>query len=55
MGFRTEVEPDALAADARIATRAMRDNAAHTERLRSALPRHRDLLRKIVDHGLQPV
>lgn len=55
MGFRTEVEPEALAVDARLAERAMRENAAQTERLRAGLPRHRDLIRKIKEHGLQPV
>jgi alpha-N-arabinofuranosidase len=29
--------------------------AAQTERLRASLPRHRDLIRKIVEHGLRPV
>ena len=33
----------------------MRENAVQTERLRAGLPRHRDLIRKIVEHGLQPV
>jgi tryptophan halogenase len=55
MGFRTEVDPGVLSAEARAAEQAMRENAAHTERLRAGLPRHRDLLRKIVEHGLQPV
>lgn len=55
MGFRTEVEPDALAGNARNAERAMRENIAQTERLRTGLPRHRDLIRKIVEQGLQPV
>jgi tryptophan halogenase len=55
MGFRTEVEPDALAGDAKLAERAMRDNVIQTERLRAGLPRHRDLIRKVVEHGLQPV
>jgi len=55
MGFRTEVEAEALAGDARLAERAMRENAAQTERLRAGLPRHRDLIRKIQEHGLQPV
>ena len=55
MGFRTEVEPEALAGDAKLAERAMRDNAIQTERLRAGLPRHRDLIRKVVEHGLQPV
>ncbi len=55
MGFRTAVEPAMVAADARLAERAMRENLAQTERLRAGLPRHRDLIRKIVEHGLQPV
>jgi tryptophan 7-halogenase len=55
MGFRTEVEPDALTGEAAGAERAMRENAAQTERLRVGLPRHRDLIRKIHEHGLQRV
>ncbi|HVY81553.1 MAG TPA: tryptophan halogenase family protein [Steroidobacteraceae bacterium] len=55
MGFRTEVEPEALAGDAAAAARAMRENVAQTERLRVGLPRHRDLIRKIHEQGLQPV
>src|SRR5690242_9283466 len=50
MGFRTEVEPEALAGDAKLAERAMRDNVIQTERLRAGLPRHRDLIRKVVEH-----
>jgi tryptophan halogenase len=55
MGFRTEVDPAALSAETKAAEQAMRENAVHTERLRAGLPRHRDLIRKIVEHGLQPV
>jgi tryptophan halogenase len=55
MGFRTQVEPAALAGDARNAERALRENAIQTERLRAGLPRHRDLIRKIVEHGMQAV
>ncbi|RIA37452.1 tryptophan halogenase [Hephaestia caeni] len=55
MGYGTEVEPDAVAGDARMAERAMRENMRQTERLRAGLPRHRDLIRKIHEHGLQPV
>ncbi|HEU4625448.1 MAG TPA: tryptophan halogenase family protein [Steroidobacteraceae bacterium] len=55
MGFRTEVEPEALAGDAAAAARAMRENMMQTERLRVGLPRHRDLIRKIHEQGLQPV
>jgi tryptophan halogenase len=55
MGFRTQVEPQALSGDAKQAERAMRENAVQTERLRAGLPRHRELIRKIVDHGMQAV
>jgi len=55
MGFRTEVEPDAVAGEARAAERAMRENAVHTERMRAGLPRHRDLIRKIHEHGMQAI
>lgn len=55
MGFRTEVEPEALGGDARLAERAMRENAAQTEKLRAGLPKHRDLINRIVERGLQPV
>lgn len=55
MGFRTEVEPDALQDQVREARRALHENARQTERLRAGLPRHRDLIDRIVQHGLQPV
>jgi tryptophan halogenase len=55
MGYRTEVEPAAIAPDAKLAERAMRENATQTERLRAGLPRHRELIRKIVEHGLSTV
>ena len=55
MGFRTQVEASALAGEAMNAERAMRENAVQTERLRAGLPRHRDLIRKITEHGLQTV
>jgi len=55
MRFRTEVEPDIVAGNAKLAERAMRDNMVSTERLRSGLPRHRELIRKVVEIGLQQV
>nr|WP_298728582.1 tryptophan halogenase family protein [uncultured Steroidobacter sp.] len=55
MGFRTELEPEIVAGSASAAERAMRENAAQIDKLRTGLPRHRDLIRKIVQHGLQPV
>src|SRR3546814_13066762 len=42
MGYGTEVEPDAVAGDARMAERAMRENMRQTERLPAGLPRPRD-------------
>jgi tryptophan halogenase len=55
MNFRTEVPPDMLSAGAQAAQRAMRENANLTDRLRTGLPRHRDLLRRIVEQGLPRV
>jgi tryptophan halogenase len=55
MGFRTEVDPAVLGGDASVAERALRENAMQTEKLRTKLPRHRDLIRKIVEHGMQAV
>jgi tryptophan halogenase len=55
MDFRSEVAPDAIAAEAKLAERAMRENAVLTEKLRQGLPRHRELIRKIYEHGLSPV
>jgi tryptophan 7-halogenase len=55
MDFRTEVDPAVLGADERMAERALRENRARTEGLRQRLPRHRDLIRKIVEYGMQPV
>lgn len=55
MGFETEVEKEALPAEARMADRAWRENAKYTEQLKNSLPRHRDLLAKVAQFGLQPV
>jgi tryptophan halogenase len=55
MGFRTKVEPESLSAETQLAERALRENSAQTERLCSGLPRHRDLINKIREHGLQPI
>jgi tryptophan halogenase len=55
MGFRTEVERESLEGDAKLAQRYRRENKEQTDRLRTGLPRHRDLIEKIVEHGLQPV
>lgn len=55
MGFRTGVERAALGGEAALAERAMRENRAQTEKLCNGLPRHRELIEKIREHGLQPV
>jgi tryptophan halogenase len=55
MRFRTEVEPDIVSGNAKLAERAMRDNMVNTERLRAGLPRHRELIRKVVEVGMQQV
>jgi tryptophan halogenase len=55
MGFRTEVDRHELAADELTARQLRSENAAATRKLRAHLPRHRDLLHKIREHGFQPV
>ena len=55
MGFRSEIQPGALAGEAKAAGRAFHENNARTQRLRSTLPKHRDLIRQIVSQGLQPI
>ena len=55
MGFRTEVDPlDNTGTQAK-AARLVSDNRALTRQMASQLPRNRDLLRKIYDHGLQRI
>jgi len=55
MDFRTEVDPAMVAADERMAERALRENRARIDGLSLRLPRHRELIRKIVEYGMQPV
>jgi len=55
MGFRTEVLPMDNAGTEALAARLVNENIATTRRMRSQLPKNRDLLRKIYDHGLQPI
>lgn len=55
MGYRTETPRGANDADAELARRAWRENRTQTARLTEGLPRHRELLEKIVQHGMQPV
>jgi tryptophan 7-halogenase len=55
MGFRTEVGPlDHLDTEP-LASRLLNENLALTRRMRSQLPKNRELIRKIRDHGLQPI
>src|SRR5580693_6180544 len=55
MGFRTEVGPMDNADTESTAARLLRENAAMTKQLRSQLPKNRDLLREIHEHGLQRI
>ena len=55
MGFASQVQPGTLDRDAKLAERAFRENAARTQKLRATLPAHRDLIRRIVTHGMQAI
>jgi hypothetical protein len=59
MGFRTQVEPSALAGEAKNAERAIRENAIQTERLRAgfAAPSRSDPEDRRARHagGLKPL
>lgn len=55
MGFRTEVGPMDTADTQPLATRLLNENISITRRMRSQLPKNRELIRKIVEHGLQPI
>ncbi|MEI9995267.1 MAG: tryptophan halogenase family protein [Rhizomicrobium sp.] len=55
MGFRTEVEPEDNEGTQSMAARLISENATLTRQLRAKLPKNRDLLQKIFDHGLQPI
>jgi tryptophan halogenase len=55
MGFRTETGPGESAAAEALAARLFKENVAATRQLRAQLPKNRDLIRKIFDHGLQPI
>lgn len=55
MGFRTEVGSMDTVDTEPMASRLMNENMAITKRMRSQLPKNRDLIRKIVEHGLQPI
>ena len=55
MGARTAVMPGSIDDDVALARRARRENPVQTQRLVGSLPRHRDLIDRIVRHGLQPI
>ncbi|TPG43286.1 tryptophan 7-halogenase [Sphingomonas koreensis] len=55
MGFRTEVDPADNVATALLAKRLMTENSATVRRLRAQLPRHRDLIARIREHGMQAI
>ena len=53
MGFRTEVEPFDNVSTRALAARFLGEADSLTQRMKAQLPRHRELVRKIHDHGLQ--
>ena len=55
MGFHTQVDPHDNDLTEDMAVQQARENAVMTRKLRSQLPRNRDLVRKIQDYGLQPI
>jgi tryptophan halogenase len=55
MGFRTEVDPVENHGTELMASRLLDENIASTRRMRSQLPKNRELIRKIFDYGMQPI
>lgn len=55
MGHRTHVAPGTFEAEAAQAARHRLDNKIYTDRLLQGLPKHRALINRIVQHGLQPI
>src|ERR1700759_11738 len=55
MGFRTEVGPMDNVDTEAAAARLLHENEVMTGKLRSQLPKNRDLLRKIHEHGMQRI
>ena len=55
MGARTAITPGTIEADSASAMRARYENQVQTQRLIGSLPGHRDLIDRIVRHGLQPI
>jgi tryptophan halogenase len=55
MGFRTEIGPMDNVGTQAVAARYRAEAATLTRQMRAQLPRNRDLVRKIQDHGLQTI
>jgi tryptophan halogenase len=55
MGFRTEIDPNDNDFTQLLAAQSMQENTVMTRRMRAQLPRHRDLVRKIHEYGLQAI
>ncbi len=55
MGYQTKIMPEALSGEAKMAESARRENQKLTERFLTGLPKHRELINKINEHGLQAV
>ncbi len=55
MEYETAYLPDDLAGSAQKAAKLMNDNIRIAQEMRSQLPAHRDLLRKIDQHGMQRI
>jgi len=55
MGFRSEVPAGDNNGTHSMATSYMNENVAMTRKLRTQLPKNRDLVKKIYEYGLQPI
>ncbi len=55
MDYETSILPGDVAGSAQRAAKLMSENARISQQMRSQLPAHRDLLRKIDEHGLQRI
>ncbi len=55
MGFQTEAVPEDHVTTAEAARKLFDENLATTQRMRSQLPKNRDLIRKIHDFGFQTI
>ncbi len=55
MGFKTEVEPLEADMTQSVARRLFDENTQLTQRIRSKLPKNRDLIKKIHEFGLQAI